>query len=110
VKQRDYHALAAQHMSENDLQWKVTELATRLGYLIYHTHRSDRSQAGFPDLAIVGRGRYLMRELKRQGENPTKDQRLWISQLERAGVNVGVWRPADLLSGRVLAELGGESS
>jgi len=70
----------------------------------YHTHNSKHSPGGFPDLVIAGRWvKYV--ELKRQKENPTRAQREWIAALEAAGADVGVWRPADWLDGRVRWEL-----
>jgi hypothetical protein len=103
----DYLADVAARMPEAELQTKVLRLATDLGFLAYHTHDSRRSQRGWPDLVLAhpGRGRLLFRELKQQGKYPTPEQRRWLTTLEATGADVGVWRPMDLLSERVLAEL-----
>ncbi len=94
-------------MSEATLQARVVDLARELGYLAYHTHDSRRSQPGYPDLHLVSlrRGRSLMRELKTQTGRTSPDQKTWIAALHSAGVDVGIWRPMDLLDGTVLEHL-----
>jgi hypothetical protein len=50
---------------------------------------------GFPDLVLV-RGRdILMVELKTDKKYPTPHQRDVHAKLERAGIDVRVWRPKD---------------
>ena len=51
----DPQALLAREWSEAALQNKVVEVATMLGFLVYHTHDSRRSQAGELDLHLVSR-------------------------------------------------------
>ena len=94
-------------MAEAALQTRVLSLARELGYLAYHTHDSRRSQPGYPDLHLVSlrRGRSLMRELKTQTGRTSPDQKTWIAALHSAGVDVGIWRPMDLLDGTVLEHL-----
>jgi len=62
---------------------------------------------GYPDLTIVGpAGAGVMwRELKADGKYPDADQRVWLQRLDAAGCDVAVWRPRDLLSGRIEREL-----
>ena len=50
---------------EVDLQNRLTETAELCGWLWYHTHRSDKSPGGFPDLVLVRDGKLLALELKR---------------------------------------------
>jgi len=98
-------------MSEREFQAIVVEVAQLHGYeLAYHTHDSRRSAPGFPDLVLVSsrRGRVLFRELKTDKGRVSPDQRTWIDGLTAAGMDAGVWRPSDLTSGRILAELKGE--
>jgi hypothetical protein len=92
-------------MSEADLQASIRDIAEALGYRVYHTHDSRRSDAGFPDLVMVRGERLVFRELKRAGKHPTEPQRAWIRDLEATGADVDVWRPDDLLSGRVMTHL-----
>lgn len=93
-------------MTETKLQGEVARYCRDNGALHYHTHRSDRSEAGFPDSVIVGN--YLMfRELKSdaEGARPTKDQRIWLGALTDAGYDAGLWYPEDWRSGRIQNEI-----
>jgi hypothetical protein len=47
----------------------------------------------------------MLRELKTEKGRVTPDQQRWGHLLRQAGQNWDVWRPADLHSGRVQAEL-----
>lgn len=97
----------AEMMSERELDSNVRALAAVLGWRVYHPYRSTRSAPGWPDLALANpaQRRVLFRELKRQRGKPTADQRWWLAALDVAGTDVGVWRPADWLSGRIEREL-----
>jgi len=44
---------------------------------------------------LVRSPQLLIRELKREGQNPTKEQTWWLKALGRCGIDVGVWRPSD---------------
>ena len=95
-------------------------LAQGLGWgLAYHTHRSDRSPAGFPDLVLVNvrAGRLVFAELKRQRKSakPSPAQVAWLEGLEQVRYSAGdyeqhppfepvrvyLWRPLDLLDGTI---------
>lgn len=76
---------------EKDWQQAVMDLARLRGWLCYHTHDSRRSEPGFPDLVMVRGDRVLYRELKREGNKPTAEQRRWIDALWDAGQDVAVW-------------------
>ena len=108
-------------------------LALALGWLGYHTHRSQHSPAGFPDLALVHprAGRLIFAELKRERrgkrDDPTEVQLEWLNALNTVGdaitgdlveelgawpaeqrptrVIALTWRPSDLLSGVIEANL-----
>lgn len=99
-------------MSEKNLQSAVEKLARFSGWLVYHTHDSRRSQPGFPDLVMVSgkRGMVLYRELKSATGKLRPEQVTWLDELTAAGEDAGVWRPADLVSGRITAELRGTVS
>lgn len=133
----EYRAQVAEAMTEAQLQAAIIGtgprapgLAQRLGWLAYHTHRSDRSPAGFPDLTLVHprAGRLIFAELKRQKRsNPTPAQVAWLDALNVVGDSIGddllaevggfraeayptrviavLWRPRDLLDGIVEAML-----
>lgn len=62
---------------------------------------------GWLDLFIADPfgGGLLWRECKGQDESTTPEQRGWIACLRANGRDVGVWRPADLYSGRIEQEL-----
>lgn len=95
------------HMLEEDLTEAVRELCTTFRVKRAHTLRSKGSPPGWPD-EVIGQPGYslvLVRELKRTGQNPTEAQRMWLAILAGAGFDVGVWRPADLLNGRIAREL-----
>lgn len=99
-------------MSERTFQQGVLKLAQFHGFaLTYHTHDSRRSAPGFPDLVLVNprTGRVLWRELKTNKGRVSPEQRAWLDGLAAVGMDAGVWRPDDLDSGLVVAELGGKT-
>lgn len=108
-----YERLVDGSLSEAAWQTQVIELLQWRGFplnLIYHTRDSRGSPPGFPDLQAV-RWRQeeftlVIAEMKREGEQPTGPQRVWLRALEEVAqrVNaagcggrmlVGVWRPSD---------------
>lgn len=103
----EYRAQLAAQMTERQMQDHVLAAARSLGWIAYHTHDSRRSQPGFPDLVLVHpvQRRVLWRELKTERGRVTAAQDQWIHALTRARQNVAVWRPADHLEGRILADL-----
>lgn len=93
-------------LTERQFQGTVEDMARMLGWRIYHTHDSRRSQPGFPDLVLVHpKHGVLWRELKTVKGRVSPAQRDWLADLMAAGEDADVWRPADLTSGRILAEL-----
>jgi hypothetical protein len=82
-------------LTEREFASIVADLARQLGWLRYHTYRSERSQPGFPDEVLV-RDRVLFVELKREGGRLSPSQELWQRRLRDAGAETYVWRPADL--------------
>ena len=83
----------------------VIEMATWLGIKHQHQRISVGSVPGWPDLALCGKRGFVLRECKLDGEDPTPEQAEWGAWLTRAGVDWAVWRPADLASGQIYAEL-----
>jgi len=108
--------VTAPAMSEDDLLVAVLDLAKTLGVRSAH-FRPAQTQTGrwvtavqgdgkgFPDLVLVASGGVLFRELKSAKGSLSAEQRAWLDALAGAGADAAVWRPADLRSGRVLAEL-----
>ena len=94
-------------LSEKDLLAQVRELAETLGYRVYHTHDSRRSEPGFPDLVIAGHGRLWFVELKSQQGRVTAPQREWLGALAATGAQTRVWRPSDWAA--LAEELGGSA-
>ena len=62
----EYNAMVARDMLENVLQERVRQLLILHGWRHYHTYRSKRSPAGFPDECAVRGDRLLFAELKRE--------------------------------------------
>jgi hypothetical protein len=93
-------------MSENELEQHIRRILADLpSVLAYHTHDSRHSPSGFPDWTFCGPGGVLFRELKRQIKSPAPSQAAWLSALRLARQDAAVWRPSDLLAGRIGHEL-----
>lgn len=92
-------------MTEAELLRAVTAKCEEWGLWAYHNHGyKTATQKGFPDLVIIGHGA-LFRELK-SDDGPLKLYQSEVGRrMEAAGLNWSVWRPADLESGRIQAEL-----
>jgi hypothetical protein len=82
-------------MPESALLRHVRALAKRYGWLLYHTHDSRNSEAGFPDCVLTNGTRVFWVELKSATGKMTEEQALWIEMLRHAGQEVFIWRPAD---------------
>lgn len=98
----EYSALVARDMLEGVLQERVRQLLILHGWRHYHTYRSKRSPAGFPDVCAIRGNRLLFAELKREKGKTTPAQDAWLADLRALpGIEVYVWRPRFLLSGRI---------
>ncbi len=103
----------AKNMTEKELLANVRELAKLTGWLCYHTHNSQRSEPGFPDLVLLQFGlnpRLCFIELKSQKGQLTRNQMVWGVQLAQLNkpVSYHVFRPADWLDGTIERILKGE--
>ena len=76
-----------------------------LRVLCYHTRDSRGSHHGWPDWVLSGPRGVLFRELKRQGGRTTPEQDDWLDSLAGNGLDAGIWRPSDCMSGRVGREI-----
>lgn len=124
----EFRRRQAFEMSEKELSQQICDLAQSYGWLVarFPTWRPTGTTEGYPDLTMVRTGRLIFAELKRQAhdpqtpaqakrENPTFSQRTWLQALGqvehiaallgKGPIEVYVWRPSDLLSGRILEEL-----
>jgi len=107
----------AARMSEDrgpdSLDAHVRKLMKDLGLKGFHVEKSldvekgrtNVSMRGYPDWTIAGPRGQMWRELKAQRGKVTREQQEWLDLLAAGGGNVGVWRPASLLSGAIAAEL-----
>lgn len=84
----------ADTLTERDFQNVVVDWCKWHRLLVYHTYDSRRSQAGFPDLVIVG-NRVIWVELKSARGRISHTQNEWLNRLQRAGQEIYLWRPAD---------------
>ena len=81
-------------VTERAFQRQVNDLCALLGWLTYHTHRSDRSPAGFPDSVMVRGGRVIFAELKTERGRLAYAQEKWRDALRGAGTEWYLWRPS----------------
>lgn len=84
-----------ERLSEREFQAAVIALAKVCGWMVYHTHDSRKSEAGFPDLTLVRPGRLIFAELKAADGRVSAPQATWMEALQAAGVEVFLWRPCD---------------
>lgn len=102
-------------MIEAELLSNVVDLAHYMGAKVAHFRPALTSKGwrtpvqgdgtGFPDCIIITADRRLLiRELKSGRNKPTKEQADWITRFRLAGVDAGVWTPADWPD-RIKAEL-----
>lgn len=82
----------------------MIELARTLGWRVYYVpdsrHVSDR---GFPDLTMIheAKRRLVFAELKTEKGKVRPEQEIWLGVLKDVGVEVHLWRPADMVTGAI---------
>jgi len=102
----EYRKILAEAMTEKDLQAKVRRVATVNGWRAFCWWSSQHSPAGWPDLVLVrevneSQARLIFVELKSEKGKVGPEQEEAHRLLRLTGHAVYVWRPSDLLSGRV---------
>lgn len=80
---------------EKDFQALVVGAAQALGWLAYHVPDSRKSTPGWPDLALVREGAFLVAELKSQTGRVRPEQEVWLELMRSAGISAYLWRPSD---------------
>ena len=114
----DPKVLLAREWSEASLQNAIVEVATMLGFLVYHTHDSRRSQAGELDLHLVSRtvpSRDIHSELKGYDSRGhlgqlSAEQWEWLYWLQQGDGEAYLWTPEDWLENHIIAILKGEET
>ncbi len=93
-------------ISEKEFQALVIQMAKDFGWkMIYHTHNSRKSAAGFPDLILIRGDLMLAAELKVGANTPTPAQEDWLLAFERVRrVESRLWYPKDLNTIRELLQ------
>lgn len=79
-------------VSEKEFMAEVVKVAKSLGWKVYHTHDSRKSEAGFPDL-VLARDRVIFAELKTEAGKFSAAQLNWLDALDEAGAVAQRWRP-----------------
>lgn len=87
--------MTAVPLTEKQFAGQVADCAKALGWRRYHTFRSERSPAGFPD-EVLARDRVVFIELKTSKGKPSPFQTEWLDALARAGAETYLARPSDL--------------
>lgn len=88
-------ALPLEDLTEKEWMAQGVSLAKQMGWKRYHTYRSDRSEPGWPDDALV-RERLILVEWKTEKGKLSDAQKDWIRALLNAQVEVYVCRPRHL--------------
>lgn len=83
-------------ISERQFQAQVELYATARGFMVYHTHDSRRSHAGWPDLVLCKpeTRQLAFVELKSETGRVTEPQRKWLKALHDCGLKAQVFRPS----------------
>jgi hypothetical protein len=86
--------------TEKQFMEAVIEYARLCGWLVYHPFDSRRSEAGWPDLAMVRDEILLIVELKTERGRVSKAQQMWLEALSKVAafcpnMRVRLWRPSD---------------
>jgi hypothetical protein len=90
---------------EADTQAAIIELCRLLDFLVFHDNDPRRNRAGFPDLVIAGYGVVIIIELKTDRNEPTPEQRAWLTAFTDVGIDARVYRTTAWKTGDLISEL-----
>ncbi len=84
--------------TEAVFQSRVIRIAEAAGYSVYHTHNSERSNPGMPDLLMFREdvGVVHLWELKRRGGHPSAEQCHFLQHLDGKVIDCRLFGPDDL--------------
>ena len=83
-------------LTEREFQAQVMALAKTLGWRVYHTYDSRRSDPGFPDLVLAHEELgFICAELKTDKGRVSAAQREWGELIAATGTEYHLWRPDD---------------
>lgn len=97
-------AAMSEDRGPDSLEANMRRLMKDLGLWGYHPRRSEKSEKGWPDWVIIGT-RMIHRELKTERGKVSDEQQAVGIRIAAAGGDWAVWRPSDLLTGRIATEL-----
>lgn len=92
-------------MTENQLLREVMKLCGRHDVELDHRYQPVQDRAGWPDCSLLGTSAAAFRELKTATGRLSLAQRRTGERMRVAGLDFDVWRPEDLESGRIEAEI-----
>jgi hypothetical protein len=97
-------------MSETELDRRIERIAADLnkaGFVVrsFHPYDSRRSREGWPDRTYVSMHGVMFRELKTEAGRLSVAQSETLMLLQAGGSDADVYRPSDLVSGRIGNEL-----
>lgn len=96
-----------ENQGPDSLDANVRKLISELRLTGFSNRDSRLVSSGWVDWVIQGRHGTLFRELKSETGDLSPGQMLVGNRLNRHGCDWSVWRPRDLVSGRIRAELEG---
>lgn len=101
----EVRALQASAMSEEQVARAVRDACAAFGVLRFHVPDSRWMAAGWPDEALIGPRGVIFRELKTAKGRVRPEQATVLDRMGAAGLDVGLWRPGDVLSGAIVAQI-----
>lgn len=99
--------ILARATTERELSGWIVDLARKLGYLVHRdpTWRATATDAGYPDLTLIGHGRIVFAELKTEHGKLTDMQQDWRCEIGETKAEYFTWRPSHWFSGEIEAAL-----